>query len=102
MWLPEWHVYWKDADIFRCHDKAIMRRGMVSQFREPQTLHGMNVIYQSIKMPLRNNNGIIAGILGLSRQVQCENNNFVNFTLDRKSTRLNSSHSDRSRMPSSA
>ena len=111
LWLPDWHVYWKDidgnflgcndamaagikipsrhaivsqndydlpvskndADLFRQHDKQIIEKKLTLEFKEPQTLHGKNVVYQSIKIPLLNSDNAAVGVLGLSREIQFQN-----------------------------
>ena len=98
-----------EADRFRADDRAAMAADGPRATHEWLTFasDGHRALMETTKVPLRIGDKLI-GVMGIAhditerKQVETVLLERTKSLQDRKSTRLNSSHSDRSRMPSSA
>lgn len=58
-----------EAEAFRANDRRVMDSGEPVEVEEQLTLHGRLRTYFSVKAPLRDSDGAIAGIVGISTDI---------------------------------
>jgi PAS domain S-box-containing protein len=79
----------EDADLLRKNDLEVMNSGIPSFFEEPLPLKdGTRVVYLSQKIPLKDDNGIVVGLLGMSLDITDRKTKEIKLEKEREETEI--------------